>query len=115
MLRFSTKAMKKSSDGESKKTPAATATLTGCGSCEELSAQLVALERTKQRLREEAKSAESLLGLLIDPDSSDEEDEGVVVCDRSTILGCMRSIHGNGEYAGCNGQMGLTRLLTTPL
>ena len=80
MERFTTKAMKKSSVEESKKTPATTATLSGCSSCEELSAQLVALERTKQGLREEAKSAKSLLELLNDPDSSDEEGEGVVVC-----------------------------------
>ena len=92
MERFSTKATKKSSDEESKKTPATTATLSGRSSCEELSAQLVALERTKQGLREEAKSAKSLFGLLNDPGSSDEEDEGVVVCDRSTILDTLARI-----------------------
>ena len=98
MERFSTKATKKSSVEESKKTPATTATLSGGSRCEELRAQLAALVRAKQRLSEEAKSAKSLLDLLIGSDSSDEEGEEVGVCDRSTILDTLKRIQVELNY-----------------
>mgnify|MGYP003332846857 CR=1 FL=1 len=91
MERFTTKAMKKSSDEESKKTPAITATLAGRSSCEELRAQLVALERTKQGLREEAKSQANWIGIKhLEIEKKDLRSS--VVCPQFNILAYLKKV-----------------------
>ena len=96
MASFHAKASKKVEEldeGAEVEDPACVVPPVGGNSCEELRAQLDALDGTKQRLKKEAKAATSLLVLLNNSDSSsDEGDDDAEVLDRSTILATLTHI-----------------------
>ena len=96
MASFHAKASKNEAElgkGLNEEDPACVVPPVGGNSCEELRAQLVVLDGTKQRLKKEATHATSLLVLLNNSDSSsDEGDDDAEGLDRSTILATLTHI-----------------------
>ena len=80
-------------DGKEKEDPACAVSPHGDSSCEELRAQLAALESAKRRLKKQKNSARSLLVLVNKSESSDEGDEDAVG-DRQSILDTLTSVCG---------------------
>ena len=94
MASFHVKASKKVEEldeGAEVEDPACVVPPVGGNSCEELRAHLVALEGTKQRLKQQARAASSLLVRSNNSDSS-SEDEDADGLDRTSILGTLTRI-----------------------
>ena len=93
LLAKTSKKVEELGKGLDEEDPACVVPPVGGNSCEELRAQMDALDGTRQRLKQEAKAAKALLVLLNKSESSsDEEDEDADALDRSSILATLTRI-----------------------